>query len=186
MDYESKSWMLANVVWFRRTTDPLGALSNFAPDMPVHVNGQTISSSEHLYQAMRFPHLPKLQARVLKAKTPADCKSVARQSDASTRDDWMDIRVAVMRWVLAKKIQSNFEQMSRLFAETGDKPIVEFSIRDPFWGAQPQADHEEVLVGQNVLGCLLTELRNELRQDAKLQLFLEPRFTRALLLSMPV
>ena len=47
-------------------------------------------------------------------------------------------------------------------AETGDRPIVEVSTRDPWWGARPVADRYE---GHNVLGRLWMELRHHIRED---------------------
>jgi hypothetical protein len=44
---------------------------------------------------------------------------------------------------------------------TGDAAIVERSSKDRYWGAVESADG--VLEGQNVLGRLLMELRQELR-----------------------
>ena len=46
-----------------------------------------------------------------------------------------------------------------LLISTGDSPIVEISRKDPFWGAMPIVDSGE-LVGHNVLGQLLMEMRD--------------------------
>ena len=50
----------------------------------------------------------------------------------------------------------------RLLESTGDRPIVEESRRDDFWGAKPTGDH--LLVGMNILGRLLMELRDKARE----------------------
>jgi len=47
--------------------------------------------------------------------------------------------------------------------DTGDRPIVEESRRDDFWGAKPV--DECTLVGMNVLGRLLMELREAVKTD---------------------
>jgi hypothetical protein len=49
---------------------------------------------------------------------------------------------------------------------TGEPPIVEDSRRDDFWGAVAAKEDPEVLVGCNVLGCLLIELRDLVRDRA--------------------
>ena len=65
-----------------------------------------------------------------------------------------------MRWVLRLKREANQAEIDAVLAATGDRPIVEVSTRDPWWGAQPVADRYE---GRNVLGRLWMELRQQLR-----------------------
>jgi type I restriction enzyme S subunit len=64
-----------------------------------------------------------------------------------------------MRWVLRLKLSMHWTQFSELLLSTGDKPIVEDSRKDDFWGAVPVDN--TTLVGMNVLGRLLMELREE-------------------------
>jgi hypothetical protein len=45
---------------------------------------------------------------------------------------------------------------------TGHKDIVEKSHKDKFWGAVPQNNNADLLEGENILGKLLMELREEL------------------------
>ena len=47
-----------------------------------------------------------------------------------------------------------------MLAATGERPIVEVSTRDPWWGARPVAERYE---GSNVLGRLWMELRQHVR-----------------------
>src|SRR5262249_37544484 len=53
-------------------------------------------------------------------------------------------------------------RFSELLLATGDRPIVEESKKDEFWGAKPV--DSATLIGMNVLGRLLMELREEVRQ----------------------
>jgi hypothetical protein len=57
---------------------------------------------------------------------------------------------------------TNWSNFGRLLLSTGERAIVEESTKDAFWGAKPQPDG--VLVGENVLGRLLMELREQLRE----------------------
>lgn len=186
VDYPLKSWSLTESAWFRRTKDSLGDFSNFAVGLPIKIHGFEIQSSEHLYQTMRFPHLPDVQLQILIADAPKTCKTIAREHDVSSRGDWDEIRVSVMRWVLARKILANAKRMGKLFELSKDKPIVEFSKHDTFWGASPDWDGAEILKGRNILGCLLTELRTEFRKERQLRSSAKPQFHRALLLSKPI
>ena len=65
-----------------------------------------------------------------------------------------------MRWVLRMKREANRDDIDALLAATGERPIVEVSTRDPWWGARPVADRYE---GSNVLGRLWMELRQHVR-----------------------
>lgn len=185
-NYSVLHWSLAESAWFRRTKDPLGDFSNFATGMPITVNRFNIPSSEHLYQAMRFPHLPDAQFQILDADSPKSCKTIARNFDAQTRDDWMEVRIDIMRWVLVHKIKFNAKRMAKAFRLSAGRPILEFSKRDSFWGAQPFGENEMVVCGQNVLGCLLTELRDRFTLDPLMRLDRKPCFPRALLMGSPI
>jgi len=48
-------------VVFLKTREAFGGLSNMAAGFPLHVQGSRIYTSEALYQACRFPHLPEIQ-----------------------------------------------------------------------------------------------------------------------------
>ena len=65
-----------------------------------------------------------------------------------------------MRWVLRMKREANAAAIDDALARTGDRPIVEVSTRDPWWGARPAGDSYR---GRNVLGRLWMELRQQLR-----------------------
>ena len=53
-----------------------------------------------------------------------------------------------MRWCLRVKLAENWRSFGDLLLATGDRPIVEESKKDTFWGARPREDG--ALVGQNV------------------------------------
>jgi hypothetical protein len=82
-----------------------------------------------------------------------------------SRSDWDQIRFKVMRWCLRVKLAQHYEPFGRLLLATEDRPIVEQSRKDDYWGAKVSGVSEEVLIGQNVLGRLLMELREQLKSD---------------------
>jgi type I restriction enzyme S subunit len=70
---------------------------------------------------------------------------------------------------------------------TGERPIVEESRKDDFWGAKV-VDNGDTLVGINVLGRLLMELREQVKQqgcDAALDVA-PPDIPQFLLLGRPI
>ncbi|SFA95104.1 conserved hypothetical protein, ribA/ribD-fused [Rhizobium sp. NFR07] len=80
-----------------------------------------------------------------------------------SRPDWEEVRVKVMRWCLRAKLLHNWTTFSTLLLATGDRPIVEDSRKDDYWGAKSGEDN--LLAGRNVLGRLLMELREIVRND---------------------
>jgi hypothetical protein len=83
-----------------------------------------------------------------------------------TRSDWKDLRSTIMRWCLKVKLVQNYNTFGELLLSTGEKPIVEQSRKDQFWGAK-LVGSGETLEGQNVMGNLLMELRELLKADSE-------------------
>lgn len=164
-----RSYERSQSVVFHKTKEEFGGLSNMAAGFPLCVNGVNIRTSEALYQACRFPHLPDIQRKIVDEKSPMTAKMVSKQYRSQTRGDWNDIRVSVMRWCLRVKLAQNWNEFTRVIQSTKDLPIVEFSRKDPFWGAKAEKNGD-ILVGMNVLGRLLMELRQEVLSKPKSEL----------------
>lgn len=162
-DTQIRTYQIENVVRFRRTTEEFGGLSNMAPGFPMVVLGHHIRTSEALYQACRFPHMPEVQAMILSQSSPMTAKMRSKPYRTDSRPDWDDVRVRVMRWCLRVKLAHNWHAFSELLLSTGQRPIVEDSRKDGYWGAIPKDDN--TLNGQNVLGRLLMELRNSIEKN---------------------
>lgn len=126
------------------------------------ISGESIRSAEALYQACRFPHRPDVQRLILDQKSPMTAKMKSKPHRSDSRTDWDRVRTTVMRWALRAKLYCNRRFYDLLLA-TGDEPIVENSRKDRFWGAVPEPDG--TLVGKNVLGRLLMELRDDVRRE---------------------
>lgn len=167
-DVETRTYDRQQCVAFRKTDGRFGGLSNMAPGFPLRVNGVVIRTSEALYQACRFPHLPDIQRLIIDESSPMTAKMKSKPYRTQSRPDWDSVRVRIMRWCLRVKLSQNWNKFSALLLATGVRPIVEDSRKDDFWGAKPIDDEE--LVGRNVLGRLLMELREQLRDPAGLML----------------
>lgn len=173
-----------DVIAFRKTGEAFGGLSNMAPGFPIMLQGHRIRTAEALYQACRFPHLPHVQRMVLSETSPMTAKMRSKPYRAQSRPDWDEVRVPIMKWCLRMKLAANWSKFSELLLETGDRPIVEDSRKDDFWGAKPDADGLE---GRNVLGRLLMELRERLRTDpASLRIVKPLPITDFLFLGKPI
>lgn len=156
-----RTYVRSECVIFRRTKEKYGGLSNMAAGFPLEVNGIHILTSEALYQACRFPHLPKVQRLIIEQISPMTAKMRSKPYRGDSRPDWFQVRVKVMRWCLRVKLAQNLSKFGELLLATGDCPIVEESHKDDFWGAKPVG--AGALVGTNALGRLLMELRESLK-----------------------
>lgn len=157
-----RTYRRADSAVFFKTRDTFGELSNMRSGFPLVVGGVTVPSTEALYQACRFPHLPKVQELILSQGSPMTAKMVSKPHRSQTRPDWDEIRVAVMKWCLRVKLAQHWSEFGGALLRTGDRPIVEQSRKDPFWGAIPD-ESDRVLRGMNVLGRLLMEVRDQIR-----------------------
>lgn len=153
------TYNLDNCVAFSLPKEPWGALSNFSPAFALHVNGMFLPTTEHLYQACRFPHVPELQARLLANPSPRAAKMRAHKHVAQTRPDWADLRVPIMGWCLTVKLAQHRATFGALLLESGSSALVEVSRDDAFWGAVPDELGSRSATGANLLGNLLMNLR---------------------------
>lgn len=171
---------------FRKTNEPFGGLSNMAPGYPILLGGVQIRTSEALYQACRFPHMPDVQRLIFAQYSPMTAKMRTKPFRHESRTDWNSVRVNIMRWCLRVKLAQNWQKFSELLLMTGDQPIVELSHKDDFWGAK--ITEQDALVGMNVLGRLLMELREELKQEphAGLSIIKPLPISDFLLLNQPI
>jgi ribA/ribD-fused uncharacterized protein len=159
-----REYRRAECVVFCKTREAFGGLSNMASGYPLRVGGIYVPTSEALYQACRFPHLPNVQDIIIRQKSPMTAKMKSKKHRPQSREDWDSIRVAVMKWCLKIKLAQHWRRFGELLLETSDKPIVEQSRKDRFWGAILEPDGES-LSGYNVLGRLLMDIRMRLRKD---------------------
>jgi ribA/ribD-fused uncharacterized protein len=158
---QQRTYTPAEVIKFRKTSEPFGGLSNMAPGFPVVVNHIHFWTSEALYQCCRYPDAPDVQEMIACERSPMTAKMKGKKFRDLTRSDWEQIRVRVMRWSLKVKLAQHQGTFGKLLLETGIKPIVEESAKDQFWGAKTQDG--AALMGVNVLGRLLMELREQWR-----------------------
>jgi len=127
-----------------------------------------------------------VQRLIIDQRSPMTAKMRSKPYRKNSRSDWNQIRVNIMRWCLRVKLAQNWQKFSDLLLATDDRPIVEESGKDHFWGAKPLENG--ILVGQNVLGRLLMELREELRGPGKerLKSVSPPEIPNLLLFGEPI
>jgi ribA/ribD-fused uncharacterized protein len=157
---QERIYNINEVISFRKTTEAFGGLSNMASGYHLFVNDIIIPSAEHLYQAMRYPLYPNIQAEIIAQDNGMKAKMISNKYKSKySRPDWDSIRIKIMRWVLEVKLSQNWEKFSELLISTGNKDIVEYSHKDKIWGVVLKSESQ--LVGVNALGRLLMELREK-------------------------
>ena len=165
VDLNVQTYARAGSAVFNKTKEKWGELSNMRAGFPLRVNGAEIRTSEALYQALRFPDHPEVQQLIIADNSPKGAKMRSKSHRREfARKDWDEIQVQVMWWCLRVKLAQNLESFGGELFITGDKPIVEESANDKFWGAKDQGDG--TLKGANVLGKLLMALRTQYKADA--------------------
>jgi hypothetical protein len=105
---------------------------------------------------MKFPQDSMWQESIRRAPTPALAKKMGLNREHPLRGDWDQIKERVMKAALLAKFRQN-PGLLALLQSTGDKPLVEASPGDAYWGAGPRGK------GQNRTGALLAEVRAELK-----------------------
>jgi ribA/ribD-fused uncharacterized protein len=143
-----------DTIQFYAANDPNGFLSNFYA-APIEIDGLTWPTTEHYYQAQKFAD-PTRQAAIHAAPTPGVAKQIAWADDTGLHSDWQAVRDEVMLVALRAKFTQHPALRDQLLA-TGDAMLVEHTHLDSYWADGGDGS------GQNKLGLLLMQVRDELR-----------------------
>ncbi|MCW8333794.1 GTP cyclohydrolase II [Vibrio paucivorans] len=146
-----------NSILFYEPFDSNGFLSNFYPSK-IKIDDVSWPTSEHYYQAQKFISA-ELQQEILSAETPDIAFELSRKYELDARADWYDIRVQVMEKIVKEKFYQN-PQLAHYLVNTGDRDLKEHSHKDAFWGDGGDGK------GQNILGKILMQVRQELQQQS--------------------
>ena len=132
-------------------------LSNFYPSPIVIRNGEDefiAKTVEHYFQYMKTPSEEE-GLGILIAKTPGEAKRLGCK--CYLRKDWEQVKDEVMLTALRKKF--TIPELKKKLIATGDEELIEGnSWRDTYWGVCEG-------VGQNKLGKLLMQVREEIKND---------------------
>jgi len=138
---------------------PYAFLSNFSP-AEVVLDGVTYPTVENAFQAAKT--LNAEERLIFQNCSPNYAKTTGRAL-AQLRPDWNDVREDVMRDLLKQKFAPGSSYAKSLLS-TGDAFLCEGNTwHDNYWGACncPRCTYT---THQNVLGNLLMEIRDSLRE----------------------
>ena len=144
------------VINFYTTSDEFGFFSNFAP-YPIKLKGKIWPTSEHYFQAQKFAGTEHAEA-IRQTRSPMIAARMGRDRKKPVRRDWEAVKEDVMREAVRAKFTQHPELLSLLLA-TGDAQLVEHTTKDSYWADGGDGS------GKNMLGQILMQLRDQLRQD---------------------
>jgi len=131
--------------------------SNFSA-FAVYWKGKLYPTSEHAYHAEKFED-EHLKEQIRSALSAHDTLKLAHEHRDKYRTDWDNVKLNVMKEILRAKTNQHPYVMKKLL-KSGNRELIEDSWRDPYWGWGPNKD------GENHLGKLWMELRDELKNSA--------------------
>jgi ribA/ribD-fused uncharacterized protein len=146
------------VINFYSTKDAYGCFSNFAA-YPFKLKGKTWKTSEHYFQAQKFAGAPD-EEEIRLIDSPMVAARAGRSRRRPLRRDWEAVKDDIMREALRAKFTQH-EDLRKILLETGDARLIEHTTNDRYWGDGGDGS------GLNMLGKLLMELREELRNEEK-------------------
>lgn len=147
---------MLETIHFYLVDDPYGEFSNFAP-FPILLNGATWPTTEHFFQAQKFAGTPHAE-EIRTVESPMKAARMGRDRKRPLRSDWEEVKDDIMRLALNAKFTQH-PSRATLLRSTGDALLVEHTTNDSYWGDGGDGS------GRNMLGKLLVELREKLKQD---------------------
>ena len=150
-------------------------LSNFW-NAPFEYKGHTFFCNEQAFmweKAVLFGD-KVMEEKILVAKTPAEAKKLGRKVTPFDKEKWDSVRYQVMLDINYAKYSQVEDCKNRLLDPMFDGHMfVEASPTDRIWGigmsvSNPNIDNPANWRGRNLLGKVITEVRNRLAEQATL------------------
>jgi len=138
---------------FYKSNLAYGCFSNFSKHATV-IDGVEWPTTEHYYQAQKFEE--EATREMIRALNHADkAARRGRRCQDKRRENWEEMKIAVMRKALEAKVDQHPE-IRAILLSTGNLEIVEHTDKDSYWADGGDGS------GLNMLGILLMEIRDQL------------------------
>ncbi|MDE6209502.1 MAG: NADAR family protein [Lachnospiraceae bacterium] len=141
-------------IYFYKINDEYGCFSNFA-HYGFKLDGKWWMTSEHYFQAQKF-YDTQYEEEIRLLDNPMKAAEMGRNRDLPLRKDWEQVKDDIMRKAVFEKFTQN-KEIRDILVSTGEATIIENTINDYYWGCGKNGS------GKNMLGKILMELREELR-----------------------
>jgi N-glycosidase YbiA len=145
------------VIHFYSTREEYGCFSNFSAHK-IFLKGKSWKTSEHYFQAQKFvgtSHEEELRL----ADSPMQVAKMGRDRKRPLRKDWEKVKDNIMIEALRAKFTQH-KDLKEILLGTGDAILVEHTKNDNYWADGGDGS------GRNMLGILLMQLREELRNES--------------------
>ncbi len=141
---------------FYSTKEAYGCFSNFSAHR-IFLKDKIWKTSEHYFQAQKFAGTEH-EEELRRAASPMQVAKMGRSRQRPLRKDWEAVKDDIMREALRAKFTQN-KELKKILLDTGDARLVEHTANDNYWGDGGDGS------GKNMLGRLLMELREELKNE---------------------
>jgi hypothetical protein len=148
--------MEKQIIKFYSTIGDYGCFSNFSRHH-IFLKDKIWKTSEHYFQAQKFAGT-EFEEKVRQAPTPMEAANLGRNRKFPLRKDWEESKDDIMREALRAKFTQN-KELKRILLETDDAILIEHTHNDFYWADGGDGS------GKNMLGKLLMELREELKNE---------------------
>ena len=146
-----------DLIKFHRVGDDYGWLSNSAP-YPISLESKMWYTAEHYFQTQKF-YNESVQKEILRTRSAAEVIRISSNPKLRVRKDWNVVRLDVMRTAVRAKF-TQITELRKLLLNTGDAELIDHSDEDSYWSDGGDGG------GRNMLGVVLMEVRDELRQPS--------------------
>jgi ribA/ribD-fused uncharacterized protein len=160
-------------VLFHGADESKGEYRNFS-NMSEHriaVDGTQFPTVEHYFQAMKAKEFKddEIYEKIVKAKTSKAAKALGKKVKGFEKEVWDSKKDDIMRLGIRTKFIQHPELRKQL-QETGERMIGEADARNTYWGigtsqTSEKSKHPEKWRGQNKIGKILMELRQEFQEN---------------------
>lgn len=119
-------------------------------ESPITLGGVKYTCAEAAFQAVKLKD--KNQRTQFENLSGPAAKALGRR--VKLREDWNEIRIDVMRWIIHEKFKQNQMLLKKLISTNNQELVEGNTWNDKFWGVCNG-------IGQNWLGKILMEERSK-------------------------
>lgn len=161
------------MIGFFHENEEFGSFSNWYPAEFDYIHHFANSEQFMMYHKVLMFHKFDLADQILQTSDPAECKKIAGQKFPEFNSDIWEktCYTIVKRGVKAKFVQN--EKIQKKLLSTGNELLAECSPYDKKWGIGIDINDSDRFVvskwqGKNMLGRILMEVREEIREEITL------------------
>jgi ribA/ribD-fused uncharacterized protein len=149
---------MSEQIKFYRANEPYGVFSNFDTKHPIMLFGKVWPSTEHYFQAMKFLGTDDDWAEQIRiVEKPRFAASMGRDRNHPLRPNWENEKYHVMKLAVMAKFTQH-EDCKKTLLSTDGIELIEHTTNDNVWADGGDGS------GQNLLGKILMEVRDEIRK----------------------